>query len=86
MQFSNAFYLLLLSTVAVLRILSYRLNAQLGILFIMHFDRKCCESHLSLSLNHFVQTHPLTIVINNQMNIAVSMLQSIHLQTYVVEE
>ena len=34
-------------------------------------------SHLSLSLNHFVQTHPLTTAINNQMSNVLSMLQSI---------
>ena len=44
---------------------------------ILHFDSKCCESHLSLSLNRFVQTHPLTTGINNQMNSVLSMLQSI---------
>ena len=44
---------------------------------VLHFDSKCCESHLSLSLNHFVQTHPLTTAINNQMNGVLPMLQSI---------
>ena len=28
------------------------------------------------SLNHFLQTHPLTIIINNQVNSVLSMLQS----------
>ena len=35
---------------------------------VSHFDSKCCESHLPLFLNRLVQTHPLTTVINNQMN------------------
>ena len=46
---------------------------------VSHFDKKCCERHLSLSLNRFFQTHPLTIVINNQINNVLSVLQSIHL-------
>ena len=32
---------------------------------------------MSLSLNHFVQTHSLTTAVNNQMNSVLSMLQSI---------
>ena len=44
---------------------------------VLHFDSKCCKSHLSLSLNRFVQTHPLTTAINNQKNSILSMLQSI---------
>ena len=40
---------------------------------VLHFDSKCCESNLSLSLNRFVQTHPLTTAINNQMNSVSSM-------------
>ena len=44
---------------------------------VSHFDSKCCERHLFLSLNRFVQTHPLTTAINNQMNSVSSMLQSI---------
>ena len=44
---------------------------------VLHFDSKCCVSHLSLSLNRFVQTYPLTTAINNKMNSVVSMLQSI---------
>ena len=43
----------------------------------MHFDSKPCEIHLSLSLNRFVQTHPLTTAIDNQLNSILSMLQSI---------
>ena len=35
------------------------------------------ESHLSLSLNRFVQTHSLTTAITNQMNNVLCMLQSI---------
>ena len=31
----------------------------------LHFAGKCCENHLSLSLNRFVQSHPLTAAINN---------------------
>ena len=41
---------------------------------VSYFDGKCCEIHLSLSLNGFVRTHPLSIVINNQMNSVLSML------------
>ena len=44
---------------------------------VSHFDSKYCESHLSLSLNRFVQTHPLTTTINKRMNGVLSMLQSI---------
>ena len=44
---------------------------------LLHFDGKCFESHVSLSLNRFVQTHPLTTAINNQMNSFLFMLQSI---------
>ena len=44
---------------------------------VLHFDSKCCESHLSLSLNHFVQAHPLTTAINNQINSVLPMLESI---------
>ena len=44
---------------------------------VSHFDSKCRESHLPLSLNCFVQTHPLTTAINNEMNSVLSMLQSI---------
>ena len=40
-------------------------------------------SDLSVSLNRFVQTPPLTVIINNQMNSVLSMLPSIHLETYV---
>ena len=40
----------------------------------MHFDRRCRQSHLSLSLNRFVQNHPLTVVIAKQMNRVLSML------------
>ena len=32
---------------------------------VSHFDRKCCERHLSFSLNRFIQTHQLTIVNND---------------------
>ena len=35
-------------------------------------DGKCCESHLSLSLNRFVQVNPLIIFIKNQMNSVLS--------------
>ena len=42
---------------------------------VSHFDKKCRESHLSLSLDRFVQAHPLTTVIDNQINIILSMLQ-----------
>ena len=35
---------------------------------VLLFDRKCLESNLSLFLNHFAQTHPLTIAMNNEMN------------------
>ena len=41
---------------------------------VSHFDKKHCESHLSLSLDHFVLTHPLTVDINNEMNTVLSML------------
>ena len=41
---------------------------------LLHFESKCCESHLSLSVIRFVQTHPLTAAINNQMNSVFSML------------
>ena len=44
---------------------------------VSHFDSKCCESHLSLPQNRFVQAHPLTTAINNEMNSILSMLQSI---------
>ena len=44
---------------------------------VSHFDSKYCESHLPLSLNRFVQTHSLTTAINNQMNIALCMLELI---------
>ena len=44
---------------------------------VLHLDCKCCESHLFLSLNRFVQTHLLTTAINNQMNSVLSMLRSI---------
>ena len=44
---------------------------------VSHFYSKCCESHLSLSLNRFVQTHPSATAINIQMNSVLSMLQSI---------
>ena len=40
-------------------------------------NSNCCESHFSLLLNRFVQTHPLTTAINNQMNSVLFMLQSI---------
>ena len=40
------------------------------------------ESHLSLSLNRFIQRHPLTIVLNNQMNSVLSISKSIHLETH----
>ena len=44
---------------------------------VSHFDKKCCDSHLSLSLNHFGQAHLLTIVINNQkVNSVLSVLWS----------
>ena len=43
---------------------------------VSHFESKCCENHLSLSLNCFVKTHPLTTAINNQMNSVLSLLQS----------
>ena len=32
---------------------------------VLHFDSKYCASHLSLSLNRFVQTHLLTTAINS---------------------
>ena len=41
---------------------------------VSHFDRMCFESHLSLSLDHFVQNYPLTIVISNKMNSVLSVL------------
>ena len=44
---------------------------------VSHFGRKCCVSHLYLSVNHLIQTHPLTFVVNNPINNALSMLQSI---------
>ena len=44
---------------------------------VLHFDSKCCESHLSLSLYRFVQVHPLTTATNNRMNSVLFMLQSI---------
>ena len=40
---------------------------------VLHFDRKFFESHLSLSLNCFLQTHQITTVIHNQMNSVLSM-------------
>ena len=33
---------------------------------VLDFDRKCYKSHLPPSLKFFVETRPLTIVINNQ--------------------
>ena len=42
-----------------------------------HFDRKCCGSHFSLSLNRSLQTQSLTTAINNQVNSVLSILQSI---------
>ena len=42
-------------------------------------------SHLSASLNHFVQTHPLTTAIINQMNNVLSMLQSIVYKVHSIE-
>ena len=44
---------------------------------VSHFGRKCCVNHLSVSLNHFVQTQRSTVVINNQMKSVLSMLQPI---------
>ena len=44
---------------------------------VLHFDRKFFESHSSLSLNCFLQTHPTATVIKNQMDSVLSMLQSI---------
>ena len=49
---------------------------------VLHFDSKCCESYLCLSLNRFVQTYPLTTTINNQINSVLSMLQSIVYKVY----
>ena len=41
---------------------------------------------MSLSLNCFVQSHPLISVNNNQINGVLPMLQSINLKTDVVEQ
>ena len=50
--------------------------------FIMYFDSKDCESHLSLSLNCFDKTNPSTNAINNQINSGLSMLQLIVYTVY----
>ena len=39
---------------------------------VLHFDSKRYESQWSPSLNRFVQTHPLTNAIKNQMNSVLS--------------
>ena len=44
---------------------------------VSYYKSKFCESHLSFSPNRFVQTHPLTISINNQINSVLSMFQLI---------
>ena len=48
-----------------------------------HFDSKCCESYLSLS-RRFVQTHPLTSAINNQMNSVLPVLQLIVYKVHIL--
>ena len=48
------------------------------------FDRKCCKSPLSLFLKHFVQAHPLTIVINNQTEQRLIYVTIEYLKTHVL--